>query len=569
MAQVAGTGSTTDTQGAQGFPTSFTAASNDLNSVGSEGNANAPSQLASGTDAANVSAADINGAAGLNVLTNAQLAGLYQNPDTGTSATAGVDANGNPIVIPGTGLFGEISNLQTPLTASQAQSPLAGLTTLGSVANAGTTAAGLSTAGQVGVGPVAQTGVTNTGVTNAGGVGLGNAAQQGVVNAGNTTINTGQSNALLGGQVANINQLGQEAAGNGPSPAALQAQQTTQQNIANQMAAMSSQRGASNSALGLRSAMNATAAANQTGVQAAVQAKAAEQLAAQNQLTSALSGTQGQVMQGAQAQGTLDQNIALANAASGNAAAAGNTSAQNAILNAQGQLSQGTNLANAAANTAAQGQNATAANTIGTANTAAQNAAQSQTAQQAQATTLANAQAGNTLNLANSGAINAAELQNAQAQNALTSQQGTMAQGLSQSNAALDATQTLANQQAQQLTQANNINEQNTALQAGMTLSSNNQTAAENYANALLQQNENAHAEQLNANTNIAINGTNNTMGLIGAGIGAVGALGAAAAKASDRNLKTNIKSGNRSIKNFLNQISISTTKSNFKLMGE
>jgi len=281
--------------------------------------------------------------------------------------------------------------------------------------------------------------------------------------AGATNINTGTSNALLGGQIANINQLNAQAHGQGPSLASMAAQQVGQQNIAGQMAMLGSQRGASNSALGLREAMNAKAQTDQQVAQASAQGRAAEELNAQQQLTAALGGTQGQAMQGAQA---------------------------------QAQLGQATNLANA-------------------------------------------------------GSANQSQLQ-----------QGSMNQQTQLANAQQQAQQTLANLQAKQQTQGLNAQEYNDMLQAQMTLSSNNQTAAENYINAMIGQN----LSQQDIDKGLAINSTNNQMGLIGAGIAGGAALGAGALAASDRNLKTNIKSGTRSVKGFLDQINQSNKPSGFSL---
>lgn len=165
----------------------------------------------------------------------------------------------------------------------------------------------------------------------------------GVTNANQANIATNQSNALLGGQVSNINALNAEAQGQGPNPAAIAAQQQTQANIAANMAEIGSQRGSSNSALGLRQAQEQNATAQQQGVQSAVQGQAAQELAAQQQLTGALSGTQGQVQQGAQAQAALTQQTALANQGAANASTLqqGTMSQQTALANLSAQLQAG------------------------------------------------------------------------------------------------------------------------------------------------------------------------------------------------------------------------------------
>lgn len=286
----------------------------------------------------------------------------------------------------------------------------------------------------------------------------------GVANAGSTNINTGTSNAITAGQIANINALNATAQGQGPSVAAIQAQQTGQQNVANEMAMLGSQRGSSNPALGLRSAQNAIATANQQAVQAATLGRAQEELNAQNQLQQALGTTQGQVQQGAQSQATLGQATNIANQAAAN----------NATLT-QGAMAQQTSLAN-------------------------------QTAQQQ-------------TNIANLG------------------QQGATQQlNTSEANAALAA----------QMSQANNI----AALNS-------------NYAGLVTNEN----TQQAGLANKLAVNTQNNNLGLMGSGIGGVAALGGVAASASDRNLKTNIKPGIKSMKDFLSTISNNNSILQFNLM--
>jgi hypothetical protein len=304
---------------------------------------------------------------------------------------------------------------------------------------------------------------------------LGNVAQSGVNTVNPTTINTAQSNALTAGQIANINQLNATATGKGPSVAAIQAQQTGQQNIQNQMALLGSQRGSSNPSLGLRSAGNFAANANQQAVQAATLGRAQEELNAQNQLQTALGTTQNQVQQGAQSQAALNQT--------------GNIS------------------------------NQTAANTIAANNTAAQNAAALQAATQAQQT-----------NLTNQGVLQASSIAN-------------------------------LGQQAN--TQQLNTAEYNTGTGNTINQANNQLTANENYA-ALT---SGANLTSQGLADKIAINNTNNNLGLIGAGVGGVAATGGiVAAAASDRRLKTNIKSGNKSMKDFLSKIQPARQ---FRLMGE
>lgn len=379
--------------------------------------------------------------------------------DTGGLATMTNQDVRNAFVMPNqTGLAAVIGN--TPINnqakANQAVSPLAGLTTLPKAALAGTAQAGLTQAG------------LNT--------------------AGPTTINTAQSNPLLQGQITDINRLNQIAEGQGPSLAGIQARQVADQNIASQAAMMGSQRGASNSGLGMRQAMQAKALSDQQAVQQSVQGRVAEEMAARQQLTAALGGTQGQVMQGNQAQAQLGQQTSLANQQAGNQ--------------------------------------------VG----------------------LANAAASNQIGLANAAATNAQNATNAGAANQNILQQGSMNQQTAMTNVQNQAQIALANLQAKQQSQGLDAQEYNDMVQAQMALSSNVLTSNENYVNAMINQN----LVQAGLNQGQAINSANNNMGLMGAGIGAAAALGAGALGAmSDKNLKFNITSGKRSIKQFLSQVSI------------
>src|ERR1019366_2970689 len=116
-------------------------------------------------------------------ITQGQQAALFVAP-----GTASINQNIN-------GGYGLQQNANYANAPQMSQSPLAGLTTLGQVANA-----------------------------NAPG------------------IDTQTSAQLQAGQIANINQLNNQAAGNGPSVAAMQAQAAGEQNVSNEMAMMGSQR---------------------------------------------------------------------------------------------------------------------------------------------------------------------------------------------------------------------------------------------------------------------------------------------------------------------------------------
>ncbi len=430
---------------------------------------------------------------GLNQISNAGLQEAFTNPQAANIANA-IDTGFNRVI--------------ATQPNQMAASPLAGLTTLGSVANAGTQNAG-----------VAQAGVNQAGIAQAG------LAQQGLAQAGQVGIDNGASNALLNGQVANINQLAQQAQGLGPSVAAMQAHQQGEQNVANQMGMLASQRGSGNSALGLRNAMDAKARSDQQVVQASVQGRAAEQVAAQQQLTQALGGTQQQVMQGAQAQAGLTQATNLSNTAAANQALGANAGlgAQQQIANAQFANQQ-------------MGANAAAANQVGLANTGAVNQNE----------------------LANTAAYNTAQLQNSAGQNQAMLQQGQMTQQTQLANTQLQASQALANLQAQQQTQALNAQDYNAMVQAIMASGNNDLTASQNYANAMIQQ----QLVEQGMRNGLSINAANNTTGLIGAGIAGGAALGAGAISAlpdllkSDIRAKTNIRSGERKMKDFLSQMS-------------
>lgn len=286
-----------------------------------------------------------------------------------------------------------------------------------------------------------------------------NSPLAGLTTLGNTTnaqaptINTAPSNALLTGQVSNINALNAQAQGQGPSPAMVAAQQAAQQNENATAALMGSQRAAGNPALNMRTALEQKATADQAAVQAGVAGKTQEELNAQQQLTGALQGATGQTQQGAQAQ-------------------AGLTS---------------------------------------------------------------------TANLANSAAANAATLQ-----------QGSMAQQTA-----------LANLQSQLQTGQININEYNAQLQAMITQANNQLTSNQNYANLVTGENTQLYG----IDKGVAIANNANQMGLAGAGIAGGAAIGAAGLQAlSDITKKTNIRSGDRSIKEFLTKIGKPTSQ--FNLMG-
>lgn len=283
-------------------------------------------------------------------------------------------------------------------------------------------------------------------------------------NAGQVAINTAPSNAVAAGQMSNINMLNAQAQGQGPNPAAMQAAASGEQNVANEMAMVGSQRGSSNSSLGLRSAGEAVANANQQTAYNAALATQQQEVAAQGELQQALGTTEGQAQQGAQAQAGLQQSTTQTNAA-----------ANNQAMLQQGAMGQQTQLAN-------------------------------------------------------------------------------------QSTEEQSATADLA---AQQGTQNLNANQYDAAVQAGMNLSNNDMTAAENYANLVTSEATALHGQ----NANLAVSQNANMLGLQSAGIAGTAALGAATATAvSDKDRKENIRSAERSVSDFLSQIADTGREEGFAL---
>lgn len=243
-------------------------------------------------------------------------------------------------------------------------------------------------------------------------------------------------------------------------------------------------------------------------------------------------------------QNSAAQMAAIASAGGNPALAARNAQAAAAQANQQG--AQNAVLGSANEQLGAQGTLQSALGTL---------------ASQGQAIPLAQAQLIQQAALANqgiqsTGAQNQAQLQqqtyatNAGAQNANTLQAG----NLSQQTA-------LANQQAFLSGHTADANQQNAMLSAAMQQSSFDTNQNEAYQQQYQQAQENIAA--LNANQGIAQ--MQQTGQIVGSGIGAAGAIigglsmGAAAA-ASDKRLKTNIKSAKRDVYSFLDSLGISST---------
>lgn len=266
---------------------------------------------------------------------------------------------------------------------------------------------------------------------------LAHAAQGGYATAGPVGLSTAGNS--LAQQQALAHTLDVQANGGGTSAADLQLRAGAQQNLANQLAAMGSQRGVTNAALMNRTAANAAAASvaqlNQTeGIQRAQETAAAQQ-------------AEGSVLgaQGAQASGInsmaagLAQQTALANAENAQQSTVANTE------NAQ-QIA----LANAAAENAMTGGNLSAVN----------------------AANLGNAQLSQQQELANLGYSNTATEQNQQMQLAnaqLLDNQTNAVLGAQTSIGEANKASSLADQQLQlqQLIAANQVNEQGYASSAG------------------------------------------------------------------------------------------------------
>jgi hypothetical protein len=244
------------------------------------------------------------------------------------------------------------------------------------------------------------------------------------------------------------NTLQTQANGGGTSAADLQLQQGEQQQVANQMAMLGSQRGgAMNAGLAQTQAANQTAQAQaQLNAQMGIQ-RAQETQAAQQALGTVAGTARGQSQSYNTAQAGLSSTANLANQSAANQMAQFNTSDEQAANAANAQLAQGNSQFNAT-----NLQNTSLAN-----------------AQLAQAATLANQGATNTASATNAGNSQAMTLANLLAQNNMTSQNVGNAQAMSLAN--------LGN------AQQTNLSNLSAASQYGLA----NQTAAENAYNTASQ----------------------------------------------------------------------------------
>lgn len=134
-------------------------------------------------------------------------------------------------------------------------------------------------------------------------------APQQMINGAN--INTSVSDQYQNGQSAYINMLNAQAQGQGPNLAGLQAQQTQQQNVLQQLGVAATQGG--NPALAQRNAANMAANASQNVAQIAAQGQLQQQLSAQQQLGGALTSANSLAQQSALNQANMNQQAALSN----------------------------------------------------------------------------------------------------------------------------------------------------------------------------------------------------------------------------------------------------------------
>jgi hypothetical protein len=246
-------------------------------------------------------------------------------------------------------------------------------------------------------------------------------------------------------------------------------------------------------------------------------------------------------MMGAIASAGGNPALAMRNAAN-NTAQQNQQVAANAVLgSANEQLGAQSTLQSALGNMEGQQQQGAQAQAGLQQQAALQNAAtQSQAAQQQAALTNSNLQANQQIYTTQAGMDQSANAANAAAQNASTLQQGSMNQQTSLQN-------------ANNMLQAGTINAQqyNAMVNANMSQSSFETAQNENYSNAYLQNQNNLAA--LAAGSGIAQMNQNTAMvGAAAGGVGATIGAGVTAASASDIRAKTNIKSGNRSIQDFL-----------------
>ena len=445
-----------------------------------------------------------------------------------------------------------------------------------------------------------------TGQAAQGGYATSQAAQGGYAQAGGVGLGVGGNS--IAQQQALANTLNTQANGGGVSAADLQLKAGSDAGIAQQLAVLGSQRGATNAALAQRNAADQGAAAHavlnqQMGIQRAQETQAAQQaegavLAAQGSQAAGINATQAGLTQQTQLanaanaqQSTLanTQNVqqaALTNAANAQAAQLQNAgfSQQTGLANEanaqQSTLQNTQNIQQANEANAALSQQAALANAGFTQQTSLSNAANAQqagiqNAELAQQAGLANQGATNAMTSGNLAAINAASLGNAQ-----LSQQTTLA-NLGYTNAA-----SLANQNTELANSTLYDNEINAVLGAQAGIGQANKAASLADQQLQLQQmiaanqvNEQGFASSAQANANLTGAVVSGVAGLGAAGLNSLASSGGSAGAgagddittfvpsaadtgtlgpnspyyaSSDENLKTGIEGGNPMMQSFL-----------------
>lgn len=146
------------------------------------------------------------------------------------------------------------------------------------------------------------------------------AAQQDLSTYGEQRANIDRQNRLASG-------LEEAVAGRGPSIAQLQFEKNRDEAMAANSAMAASAQGG-NRAMASRAAMYANAQAGQQSARDAAILRAQEQIAARGELATAIQQGRAADLDFAKAQGTLNQEVALANATAGNTAAQANLTAR-------------------------------------------------------------------------------------------------------------------------------------------------------------------------------------------------------------------------------------------------
>jgi hypothetical protein len=388
------------------------------------------------------------------------------------------------------------------------------------------------------------------------------AAQSGYAQTNGATI--ANPTVFQNDQQQNIQQLQNVVNGTAPSVAGIQLQQGEQQQVANQLAQIGSQRGAANTALAQRQAAEQAASAQQNLAANQSLARQQEVNTAENTVGNVagtansqlqnLNITQAQLNQNTNnlnanlAQGALLQNSAQAqqaattNANNSNAVALANMQNANSMISQNSQQQQATNVLNANnANTNNQ-FNANLSQNMATTNVNNQQAANTTNAGLTQGMNLANltaqnnmasqnATAANTTNIANLGYNNQMITNNMNAQNQFGMQNLNNQQAADVYNASAMNTMTnnnIANQQQsdlanQQMTLQNatlNADQTDALLGAETGISESNRAADLSAEQLAVQQNLGNNQINANAYANAASNNTN----LVGSFMSAVGA---------------------------------------------